>query len=54
MWFEQISFVVGRRVKPMRDCFGMLRGSVEGVVEVHEECVAAPPESVLDIRVGGA
>ena len=52
MWFEQTSFVVRQRVKPERDRLGVLRGSVEGVAEVHEECVAAPLEAVLDVRVG--
>ena len=52
MWYEQTSFAVGRRVKPECDRFGVLQvGSVEGVAEVHEECVAAPPEVVLDVRI---
>ncbi len=27
-------------------------GGVESVSEVHEECVAAPSEAILDVRVG--
>ena len=52
MWFKQTSCVVGRRVKSKCDCFGVLQGCVEGVVKVHKECIAAPPETVFDIRVG--
>ena len=52
MLFEQMSFVAGWRVKPERDHLVTLRGSVEGVAEVHEKCVAAPLEAVLDVRVG--
>ena len=33
------------------DRVGVLRGCVEGVAEVHKECVAAPPEPILDKRV---
>ncbi len=51
MWFEQTSFIVGRRVKPEFDCFSMLEGSVEGIAEVHEECIAVPPEMVLNIKL---
>ena len=36
-------------VKSERDCFGVMRGCVEGIVEVHEEYITAPPESVFDI-----
>ena len=52
MLFEQMSSMAGRMVKPEFDCFSMLRGSVEGIAEVHEECIAVPPEVVLDIRIG--
>ena len=52
MWFERKSCVIGRRVKPECDFFGVLQGCVEGVAEVHEECIAAPPKTVLDVRVG--
>ena len=51
MWFERKSRIVVRRVESEHDHFGVLRGHLEGVVEVHEECIAVPPETVLDIRV---
>ena len=51
MRFGRTSCVVGWRVKSKHDCFGVLRGCVEGIAEVHEECIAAPPEMVFDIRV---
>ena len=51
MWFKQMSCVIGQRVKSKHDCFGVLQGCVEGIAEVHEECIAAPPESVFDTRV---
>ncbi len=43
MWFERTSRVVSRGVKSERDCFGVLQGGVEGVAEVHEECISASP-----------
>ena len=39
-------------VESERDRIGVLQGCVEGIMEVHEECIAAPPELVLDIGVG--
>jgi hypothetical protein len=36
------------RVKAECDSFGVSVSHVDGVVQVHEECVAAPPEAVLD------
>ncbi len=37
------------RVKAEGGGFGVLVSHVEGVAQVHEEHVAAPPEAVLDI-----
>ena len=42
---------MGQGVQSECDHFGMLQGGVEGIAEVHEECIVAPPEEVLDIRV---
>ncbi len=52
MWFERTSCVIGQRVKSEHDCFGLLQGCVEGIAEVHEECIAVPPEAVLNVRIG--
>ena len=52
MWFERTSCVISWRVKSEHDCFGVLQGCVEGITEVHEECIAVPSESVFDIGVG--
>ncbi len=51
MWFERMSCVVSWRVESERDHFDVLRGRVEGVAEVHEVCITAPLETVLDVRV---
>ena len=52
MWFKRMSRGARRGVKSERDHMGVLQGCVEGITEVHEECIAAPPKSVFDIRVG--
>jgi hypothetical protein len=31
------------------DCLSVLFCRVEGVVQIHEECVAVPPKAVLDV-----
>ena len=51
MWFERTSCVVSQGVKSKHDRFGVLRGCVEGIAEVHEECIAVLLESVFDVRV---
>ncbi len=51
MGFERPSDAAVGRVEAEGDGFGVLIRRVEGVAQVHEECVAAPPEAVLDIRV---
>ena len=51
MWFERMSCGARWGVESERDRIGVLQGCVEGITEVHEECIAAPPESVLDIGV---
>ena len=43
MLFNRTSFGIGWGVKAERDSVGMLQGRVEGVAEVHEECIAVPP-----------
>ncbi len=52
MWFERANRGIRRGVKSKRDRIGVLQGCVEGITEVHEECIDAPPEPVFDIRVG--
>ncbi len=52
MWFEWVSHGIGRGVESERDRIGVLQGCVEGIMKVHEESIAAPPELVFDIRVG--
>ena len=46
--FERAGIVLARWIEPKRDRVRVLRGRVEGVAEVHKECVAAPPKPVLD------
>ena len=46
--FERAGIILVWWIEPKRDCVGVLRGRVEGVAEVHKECVAAPPKPVLD------
>ena len=43
MQFEWLGVTVFRRVEAERDGLCVLVGSVEGVVQVHEEGVALPP-----------
>ena len=49
MGFQRPSNTVIGRVEAEGDSLGVLVSRVEGVAQVHEECVAAPPEAVLDI-----
>ena len=51
MGLERPSAAAVGRVEAEGDGFGVLVRRVEGVAQVHEECVAAPPEAVLDIRI---
>jgi hypothetical protein len=44
--FQRPSNAAIGRVEAEGDGFGMLVGRIEGVVQVHEECVAVPPEAV--------
>ena len=46
--FERAGIVLVWWIEPERDRVCVLRGRVEGVAEVHKECVAAPPEPVLN------
>ena len=46
--FERAGIILVWWIEPKRDRVGVLRGHVEGVAEVHKECVAAPPKPVLD------
>ena len=51
MGFERPSDAAVGQIEAEGDGFGVLICHVEGVAQVHEECVAAPQEAVLDIRV---
>ena len=51
MGFQRRGDAAIGRVEAKCDSFGVLVSRVEGFVQVHEECVAAPQEAVLDIRV---
>ncbi len=51
MGFQRPSNAAVGRIEAEGCGFGVLISRVEGVVQVHEECAAAPPEAVLDIRV---
>ena len=51
MGFQRPSNAAIGQVEAEGDGFGMLVSHVEGVAQVHEECVTAPQEAVLDIRV---
>ena len=46
--FERAGIILVWWIEPKRDRVCVLRGRVEGVAEVHKECVAAPPKPVLD------
>jgi hypothetical protein len=43
--------VPGQGGEAKSDGFCMLAGCIEGVVQVHQECVTAPPEAVFDVGV---
>ena len=49
MGFQRPNNAAVGRVKAEGDGFGVLISRVEGVAQVHEECVAAPLEVVHDI-----
>jgi hypothetical protein len=49
--FQRSSDATVGQIEAKGDGFGVLICRVEGVAQVHEECAAAPPEVVLDIRV---
>ncbi len=49
MGFQRPGDAAIGRVEAECDSFGVLVSHVEGVAQVHEECVTAPPEVVLDI-----
>jgi hypothetical protein len=42
------------RIEAESDRLGVLICRIEGVAQVHEEGVAAPPKAVFDVRVGEA
>jgi hypothetical protein len=50
MWFEGTGVAPIGRVKAECDGLSVLVGHVEGVAQIHEEPVAAPPEAALDVR----
>ena len=50
--FERTGDNAVGRIEAEGDCLSVLICRVEGVAQVHEEGVAAPPKSVFDIRVG--
>ncbi len=55
VWFGWLKVGLGRQVEAVEvECKGCGVGSsrVESVLEVHEECVAAPLEAILNERVG--
>ena len=49
MGFQGLGGAVIGRIEAKCDGFGVLVSRVEDVAQIHEECVAAPPEAVLDI-----
>ena len=49
MWFERTSDIAVGRIEAEGDGLSVLICRVEGVAQVHEECVAAPPKAVLDV-----
>ena len=49
MWFQRLGRAAAGQIEAKCDSFCVLVYCVEGVAQVHEECVAAPPEAVLDI-----
>ncbi len=46
--FERAGIILVWWIEPKRVHVCVLRGRVEGVAEVHKECVAVPPKPVLD------
>ncbi len=48
MQFERAGIIFVGWIEPKRDRVGVLRGRVEGIAEVHEECIGAPPKPILD------
>jgi hypothetical protein len=52
MGFKWLHESVGGRVQAQGDGLGVLVGSAERVVEVHQEGVAAPMQAFLDVGVG--
>ena len=52
MQLERTGNVPARGVESKCDSFCVLVGCVEGILQIHKECVAVPSEVVLDIRVG--
>ena len=46
--FERAGVILVWWIESKRDRAGVLRGRVEGVAEVHEECITAPPKPILD------
>ena len=51
MLFKQTSCGIGWGVKAEHDSISMLQSRVEGVADVHEECIAVPLEVILYERI---
>ena len=48
MWLEGTGDVTGRRVEAQGDGRCVLVSRIECVAQLHQECVAAPVEAILD------